>query len=242
LLLVASGTLVAIATGIVLIHMGSRLNSSNWAITDCRIISLDGLLRRSRQEIPLSAIEDAKYEDAKLTLSGRGKVVQIRAKQIPADVLCSALTEWFPSAGQPVQRLGHILDADETVLFRQPSRWDYAYPAAALSLFIWLAMGQQDWAPRGNLTLAILLVVAGLLFRDAYRWTVAITDRRLLRRLSYDPSRYEAFPMSEVEAVPPSPFGDRLFVKLHGYELQLPAKGKDAERLRAAIEAAKGAA
>jgi hypothetical protein len=84
-----------------------------------------------------------------------------------------------------------------------------------------------------------LLLFTVLLFRDAYRWQLAVTDRRLLRRLDYDPSRYEAFPLDEVEAIPPSPFGDRLFVKLHGREVQLPAKGKDAQRIREAIEAAR---
>lgn len=66
-----------------------------------------------------------------------------------------------------------------------------------------------------------------------------VTDRRLLRGLAHDPARYEEFPLATVEAVPPAIFGDRLYVKLRGEEVQLTAKGKAATSIRKAIEQAK---
>lgn len=239
-------TLLILGAGIAVALGLTMFSFPAWAITEKRIIVLGGLLRRRREEMPLEAIEDAKYEAGKLILDGDGRTVTIPAKRIPAEILTRSLGRWFPTSGHRPWRLGRDLQPGETVLFRAPSRWEYAYPACMLTVLVaWVLgeyVGMPSWTPHSLVIPSLLLTFTALLVRDAYRSNLVVTNRRLLRRLDYDSSRYDELPLSEVEAMPQSPFADRLFVKIRGNEIQLPAKGKDAERIRAAIQAAKGAA
>ena len=95
---------------------------------------------------------------------------------------------------------------------------------------------------RLGLLIALMTCWGIAVFRVHVFWGTVVTDRRLLRTLPHDTARYEEFPLASVETVPPAIFGDRLFVRLRGEDVQLPAKGETADRIRAAIEAAKGAA
>jgi hypothetical protein len=65
-----------------------------------------------------------------------------------------------------------------------------------------------------------------------------VTDRRLLMRNGDE--GYEELPLAEIEAVTPYRLGDGLFVTGGTQKIVVPCKQKAADRIRAAIAAAKG--
>jgi len=170
--------------------------------------------------------------------------------RIPAEVLTRSLEDCFPDAGKHKLRLGRILEPGEPVLLRDPAlRWAVV-PASLVAFGGYLLLGEV-WSLTTGTEVDIGDLVLGLMFalmvywaivdmRAHVHWATVVTDHRLLRGLAHDPARYEEFPLSAVEAVPQTTFGDRLFVRLRGEEVRLPAKGETALCIREAIAAAKG--
>lgn len=218
-------------------------------VTDRRIVVRRGMLDRRRSEFRFTDVEHAAIRNERLKLSGAGRNLELRLRrhQLNAGLLSCILPRWFPEAGRPMARLGRILEPGERVVYRYPPAWaGRVLPALAYAAILFLA-----WDLWGNLAggdgsglvfsltgiyLMLTLVAAPPAGRQG--WWVAVTDRRLLRRIDWDWTRYEAIPLGEIEAGWRTRFAERLAARHAGEDLDIPARGRAAARVLAAIEGA----
>lgn len=223
-----------------------------WTVTDRRIIARRGLWRPEYRQVRLEAIDGAEWSGGQLILAAGSERLTIQGAAIPAELLTRLLPRWFPEAGQPMARLGRILQPDEKVLFRDGA----VFPSWALWFFFLLAaaivlpgfiedLAAGEWGK----TLTWLIFPAILLSTWTANplrgkgWETAVTNRRLLVRMERDDSRYEAFALAEMEDEHPgSPTeiltlrnGERTF-SIH------PGSAKTGKRILDAIRNAKGEA
>ena len=218
-------------------------------VTDRRILMRHGLLSRRGTEFRFADVAHAAIRNGVLKLANEGQSLHLRLRrhQLNAGLLSQILPRWFPAAGEPVARLGRILEPGETVVFRYPPAWANRWlPAVAGIVILFLA-----WDLWGNLSggegsglvfsltgiyLMLTLVAAPPAGREGW-WTV-VTDRRMLQRIDWDWTRYEVIPLSEIEARLRTRFARKLAARHAGEDLDIPARGKAAARVLAAIEGA----
>lgn len=239
---------------VLIVVMGPMLGLGEACIiTGRRILVKRGLFRPRIDEMALADIEVVEIGGSALFIRGGGRTLAIQAHRngLTAEVMARALPRWFPDAGKPIVKLGRILQPGERLIFRYPSPW-FGRVLQGLMLclalfFLWGGYGELidgDW--RGvliqTMLAAIMLWLAYAPSGGRHGWYSAVTDRRLLQYFDWDHSRYEEIPLAEIEAEWRSQFGEKLAARHRGENLDVPAKGKDAERVLAAIEAAKGAA
>ncbi|MDH5558270.1 MAG: hypothetical protein OEZ03_13015 [Alphaproteobacteria bacterium] len=223
-----------------------------WTVTDRRIIARRGLWRPEYRQIRLAAIDGAEWSSGQLVLRAGEDRLTILGAAIPAELLARLLPRWFPDAGQPMARLGRILQPGEKVLFRDGavlSSWTMLFfflLAAAIVLpgFIEdLAAGEWGKALIWLVFPAFMLSTWTTNPLRGKGWQTAVTDRRLLVRMERDDSRYEEFPLAELEDEHPgSPteiltlrHGERIF-PIH------PGSAKKGKHILDAIRNAKGEA
>lgn len=149
-------------------------------------------------------------------------------------------------------RLKDILQPGETLILRVPSVWGLWLPALtiftgllnALPAISRLAAGTGDyWLDIASAATGLFMVAVGIFMHRLSRiWRFLVTDRRLVKRHETDRSQYEEIPLAELDAVKPYLLGDGLFVVARDGTAIIPCKEKTAGRIRAAVEAAKGAA
>lgn len=221
--------------------------------TDRRILFKQGLFRPRIAEMTLSGIDRAEFGGALLRLGGAGRTLDIPAVRngLTAPVLARILPRWVPDAGKPMARPGHILQPGERLIFRYPSPWFNRVLRGLMlcmaGFFAWTGYGDLidgDWSGAWNgafyIVIMLSLVTNGATGRHG--WYCIVTNRRLLQHFDWDPSRYEEIPLAEIDAEWRSRFADKLTARHNGRDLDIPAEDKDAERVLAAIEAAKGGA
>lgn len=218
-------------------------------ITDRRIMFKRGLFRPRIDEMPLADIEDAESGGSSLFIRGGGRTLEMQAYRngLTTEVMARILPRWFPDAGKPAVRLGRILQPGERLIFRYPSPWFNrvlrGLMLCLILLFLWdgyEVLVDGNW--RGVLRQVFwIFLMLSALPRVKNDWSSAVTDRRLLQHFDWDHSRYEEIPLAEIEAEWRSRFAEKLAARHNGRNLDVPAKGKNAERVLAAIEAAKGA-
>jgi len=222
-------------------------------VTDQRILCKKGLFRARISEMALSDIDRVDFGGALLRLGGAGRTLDIPAVRngLTASVMAQILPRWVPDAGRPMVSVGRILEPGERLIFRWPSPWfDRILRSGMLCMaggFAWMVYGNGidgDWSAVWMNGFFTVLALSLVIDRPTGRhdWSYLITDLRLLRNFDWDHSRYEEIPLAEIEAEYRSQFAEKLAATHNGRELDIPAKGRDAEQILAAIEAAKGAA
>jgi hypothetical protein len=222
-------------------------------VTDRRILFKRGLFRPEIATIPLSDIDHVDFNGAALQFGGSGRTLDILAVRngLTAPVLARILPGWFPDAGRPMASANHILETGERLIFRWPSPWFGRILRGGMlgmaGFFAWTAYGDVIDGDSSGVWMSgffTVLALSQVIDRPAgrYGWSCLVTDRRLLQHFDWDASRYEEIPLAEIEADWRSQFADKLAATHNGRNLDIPAKGKDAERVLAAIQAAKGEA
>jgi hypothetical protein len=218
-------------------------------VTDRRVLVRRGLFDRRRTEFRFAEIEHAAVRNERLKLSGGGRRLELRLRrhQLNAGLLSRILPRWFPEAGRPMARLGRILEPGERVVFRYPPAWTGrvlpVIAGAAILVLAWDLWGNLAGGEGSGLVFSltgIYLMLAVLAAPPAGRqgWWIVVTDRRLLRRIDWDWTRYEEIPLAEIEAGWRTRFAQRLAASHEGEELDIPVRGKAAARVLAVIEGA----
>jgi hypothetical protein len=223
-----------------------------WTVTDRRVIARRGLWRPEYRQIRLAAIDGAEWNGGQLILQAGGERLTIQGAAIPAELLARLLPRWFPDAGQPMARLRRILQPGEKVLFRDGA----VFPSWAMLFFFLLAAaivlpGFIEDLAAGEWGKALIWLVFPVIMLSTWTanplrdkgWRTAVTNRRLLVRMERDDSRYEEFPLADLEDEHPgSPteiltlrHGERIF-SIH------PGSAKKGKRILDAIKNAKGEA
>lgn len=221
-------------------------------VTDRRILFRPSLRRPEISEITLSEIEDVGFRGNELRIAAPGQVVTLQPDRlgIGAVLLTRILPKWFPEGGKPVDRPGRLLNPGERIVFHFPPRYlGWVGKISAICFAgLFLSIGYSDFVERDWAGILSTIVLAAMILwhwyparDDRHGWYSLVTNRRLLQHFDWDHSRYEEIPLAEIEAEWRSQFAEKLAARHNGRDLDIPAKGKDAERVLAAIEAAKEA-
>lgn len=223
-----------------------------WTITDRRFIVKRGLLRPEFRQMRLDEIEQAGYDGGELALTGSGQTLYISGESISATLLARLLPRWLSDPGQPMTRLGRILQPGEAVVFRYPSAFFFwgmraVFVAAALATF-WFAIGALaagEWSDAIT-QLFLVTIFLSILVDGPFAgkgWQTVVTNRRLLESMDRDPGRYEDIALAELEIENPGGPGE-IFTLRHGErEIPILTESAKAEKcILAAIARASGRA
>lgn len=236
---------------VVLITAVAR-SQKQWLITGRRIVTIQGVFRRRIEEMRLDWITGSDFDGVTLTIRDENHALDVPLGEVRAAELHRVLGRWFPWRGAPAAPAKALLRHGETLLLRRPRKWVAAAGFAAPVLILggtvaWiyflsggeielrrLAPVLMSWIP--------LLVLLPRMLRES-AWSLMVTDRRVLLRRRHDHGRYDALALDEIEdnEVSARDTG-RVTLRGQGRTFEIPAGStKAAERIREAIETAKGA-
>ena len=111
----------------------ARLVGDCWAITDRRVVTRQGALRRAVGEIRRERIDKTTLDSDDLLVHGDGRMLRLDLKGIRDDALQAALGETAPPAGRKADALDRILGQGEKLIFRHRMFWKSSLPGAPWS-------------------------------------------------------------------------------------------------------------
>lgn len=208
--------------------------------------SLGGTVQIQRAEI-----EEIDAGDSGVGIRAAGRLFRI--PWVPGDRrrVMRTLDPNLAEAGGPAGRITSLLEPGEVVVTRTVWPWSAWLPPEhpgivqviiGILIFIF-ADGMLAWFGLAFIAQGIwpAVMAAQQVLRTGAWWTVA-TDRRLLWRTNHDHTRYDDMALTEIDTVEYDGPKNMLLVQGAGKSLETPATNETADRIRAAIETAKGAA